>query len=91
MTDNGGNTHVQESGPQPGKYVRRGVIGGLALGGVAWLAIQRALGGRLVLNSGEYEGFGAALILLGFGLIIGLIVAAAAFIMMRVLTRKSAD
>lgn len=79
------------NGPRLATYVRRGIFGGLLLGGVAWLAFYRALGGRLVLNSGEYEGVAAAAILLAFGLAIGLVVAGAAFVMMGVLTRKSTD
>lgn len=74
-----------------GKYLVRGIIGGSLLGGLAWLAVLRGRGGQLSLLSGEFEGMTAALALIGFGLIIGLIVAGAAFVMMSILQRKLKD
>ena len=77
--------------PDRAKYIRRGVIGGLALGGLAWLAVWRGRGGQLSLMSGDFEGITAVLVLLVFGVVAGLAVATAAYVMMSVLTRNQTD
>ncbi|MEM1364538.1 MAG: hypothetical protein AAGH82_02200 [Pseudomonadota bacterium] len=77
--------------PDRSKYIQRGVVGGLLLGALAWLAVWRGRGGQLSLASGDLDGIAAGLVLLIFGLIAGLIVAASAYVMMSVLTRNSAE
>ena len=72
---------------KPGKYIGRGIAGGLLLGGLAFLAIRNNAGGKLAIGSSVYEGWAAGLVLISICVALGLMIAGAFFITISILKR----
>jgi hypothetical protein len=77
--------------PKLSSYLLKGTSAGFVLGLLAYLAIARNAGGTLSFAGGEHTGFAAAAILIVLCVIIGLVVAMAAFVALKALTGETGN